>query len=64
MEQIKLSVIVPIYNLEKYIENTVNSICNQTYKNLEIIIVNDGSRDKSEEIIGELAKKGFKDSSY
>lgn len=57
MEQIKLSVIVPVYNLEKYIENTVNSICNQTYKNLEIIIVNDGSGDKSEDIIIEFAKK-------
>ena len=58
MEQIKLSVIVPIYNLEKYIENTVNSICNQTYKNLEIIIVNDGSN------YWRTCKKGFKDSSY
>lgn len=57
MEQIKLSVIVPVYNLGKYIGNTVNSICNQTYKNLEIIIVNDGSEDKSKDIITELAKK-------
>lgn len=46
----KISVIVPVYNKEKYVENTLNSILNQTYKNLEIIIINDGSTDKSKEI--------------
>lgn len=41
----KISIIIPAYNAEKYIERCVNSIINQTYKNIEIIIVNDGSID-------------------
>tara|TARA_R100001369_G_scaffold92624_1_gene138802 strand:+ start:1768 stop:2706 length:939 start_codon:yes stop_codon:yes gene_type:complete len=45
-----ISVIVPVYNAEKYLERCINSICNQTYKNLEIILVNDGSSDNSKEI--------------
>lgn len=45
-----VSVIVPIYNSEKYLEECLNSIINQTYKNLEIILINDGSLDKSMEI--------------
>ena len=40
-----ISVIVPIYNVEKYLDNCVKSIVNQTYKNLEIILVDDGSPD-------------------
>lgn len=52
----KISIIVPIYNLENYIKKTVLSICNQTYKNLEIILVDDGSNDNSYSIIKELEK--------
>ena len=40
-----ISIIVPVYNVEKYLERCVNSIINQTYKNIEIILVNDGSTD-------------------
>lgn len=43
----KVSIIVPVYNSEKYIEKCVNSIINQTYNNIEIILVNDGSKDNS-----------------
>jgi len=43
------SVIIPLYNKEDYIENTLKSVFNQTYKNFEIIIINDGSTDKSVE---------------
>ena len=44
MENIKISVIIPVYNVEKYIGQCLDSIVNQTYKNLEIIIVNDGTK--------------------
>ena len=50
MEKI-LSIIIPVYNTSKYIEKCLNSILNQSMNNLEIIIVNDGSTDNSEEII-------------
>lgn len=53
----KISVIVPIYNVEKYLETCINSIINQTYKNLEIILVEDGSPDSCCAICNELAKK-------
>lgn len=52
-----LSVIIPVYNLENYIEECVNSVRNQTYKNLEIIIVDDGSKDKTFDICYRLAKE-------
>ncbi|CUQ42747.1 putative glycosyltransferase EpsJ [Clostridium paraputrificum] len=44
---IKISVIVPIYNVEEYLDECIKSIVNQSYKNLEIILVNDGSKDRS-----------------
>lgn len=50
----KLSVIVPVYNTEKYVEKCLESIINQTIKNIEIIIVNDGSTDSSEKVIKEF----------
>ncbi len=43
----KVSIVVPIYNVEKYLRECIDSIINQTYKNLEIIVVNDGSTDDS-----------------
>lgn len=50
-----ISVIVPSYNIENYIERSLKSICNQTYKNLEVIVVNDGSTDNTGEIINRIA---------
>lgn len=47
----RFSIIVPVYNVEKYLEKCLNSIKNQTFKDFEVIIVNDGSTDKSQEII-------------
>lgn len=47
----KISVIIPIYNMEKYLNRCLDSIVNQTYKNLEIICVNDGSKDSSLDIL-------------
>ena len=52
----KISVIVPIYNVGNYIEQCVNSLLKQTYRNLEIILINDGSTDGSGEICNELAQ--------
>lgn len=46
-----VSIIIPVYNLEDYIENCLNSVLNQTYDNLEIICIDDGSIDKSADII-------------
>ncbi len=54
---IKISVIVPVYNVEKYIKKCIDSIVNQTFKDLEIIVVNDGTNDDSIKII----KKYFND---
>lgn len=51
-----VSVIVPIYNVEKYLNKCIDSILNQTLKNIEIILVNDGSTDKCGEIIDEYAQ--------
>lgn len=45
-----ISIVIPIYNAEKYLEECLNSIKNQTYKNIEVIMVNDGSKDDSETI--------------
>lgn len=45
MEKSKVSVIVPVYNQKRYLDSCIRSICNQTYKNLEIIVINDGSTD-------------------
>ena len=47
----KISIIVPVYNVEKYVEKCLKSLANQTMQDFEIIIVNDGSKDNSEEII-------------
>lgn len=52
-----ISVIVPIYNMEKYIRKCVDSVINQTYKNCEIILVDDGSTDNCPEICEEYAQK-------
>ena len=52
-----ISVIVPVYCVEQYLEKCVSSIVNQTYKNLEIILVDDGSPDSCPRICDEYAAK-------
>lgn len=52
-----VSVIIPVYNVEKYLSRCIKSVINQTYKNIEIILVNDGSQDKSGDICDKYAKK-------
>ena len=53
----KISVIIPVYNVEKYLRQCLDSVINQTYKNLEIICVNDASTDSSADILEEYVKK-------
>lgn len=56
MEEL-VSVVVPVYNVEKYINKCIDSIINQTYKNLEIFLIDDGSTDNSGRICDECAEK-------
>ncbi len=57
MEKDLISVIIPMYNMEKFITNCLDSVCSQSYKNLEIICVNDGSPDYSAKIAETYAEK-------
>ena len=52
-----VSIIIPVYNVEEFIFKTVKSVMNQDYKDIEIILVDDGSPDNSAKIIDELAKR-------
>ena len=52
-----LSVIVPVYNTEKFLEKCLYSICNQSYKNIEIICVDDASPDGSAAVIARFAER-------
>ena len=53
----KISVIVPVYNVENYLEKCLNSLVNQTLEEIEILVINDGSTDDSQKIIDEFQKK-------
>ena len=54
---IKISVIIPVYKVEKYINQCIESVIDQTYDNLEIILIDDGSPDKCPQICDEYANK-------
>ena len=53
----KVSIIIPVYNCDSYISRCLDSILNQTYKDIEVIIVNDGSTDNTQKILDKYAKK-------
>ena len=55
--EILISIIVPVYNGEKYIDKCLKSLVNQTLKNIEIIVVNDGSNDKTQNIVEKYKKE-------
>lgn len=54
---LKVSIIIPVYNTEKYIERCIESALNQTLKDIEIIVINDGSTDNSKQIINNYKSK-------
>lgn len=54
---IKVSVIVPVYNMEKYLDICLSSLANQTFKDYEVLVINDGSNDSSEKIINYYKKE-------
>ena len=53
----KITVIMPVYNVQDYLREAIESVINQTYQNLEILIIDDGSKDISGKICDEYAKK-------
>ena len=55
--QPKVSIVMPVYNVERYVEQSVRSLMTQTLEDIEIIIVNDGSKDGSRDIVGKLAEE-------
>ena len=57
---IKFSIVIPLYNKENYIEKTLHSVLNQSYLNYEVIIVNDGSTDKSVDVVNQFSNKKIK----
>lgn len=59
-----VSIVVPIYNQEIYLDRSVLSLQNQTYKKIEIVLVDDGSTDASLIIINDYTKKRWQDESY
>ena len=57
LNKVKVSVILPVYNQEKYLETAINSLRNQSLKDIEIICVNDGSTDNSLNILNDYVQK-------
>lgn len=56
-EDIKISIIVPVYNVERFLRKCLDSLINQTYKNIEILVINDCTPDNSQNIIDEYSQK-------
>ena len=59
-----ISVVVPIYGVEKYLKQCVDSILNQTFKNMEVILVDDGSRDRCPQMVGAVPAGFFGKAPY
>ena len=57
MKKIQISVIIPVYNTEKYLERCINSVVSQNFRDIEIIIINDCSEDNSLKIIDKYKNK-------
>ena len=59
-----ISIVVPVYNAAKYIEETIESVVNQTYKDWELLLVDDCSKDDSAEVIQEVIRSFEQDEEY
>lgn len=57
MENQTFSIIVPVYNVKQYLENCINSVLNQSFRNFQLILVDDGSKDSSGDICDRFAQK-------
>ena len=57
MNKYKVSIIIPVYGVEKYVSKCLESLVNQTLNDIEIIVVNDGTKDNSQKIIDKYVKK-------
>lgn len=55
-----ISVVIPVYNVEDYLEESLNSILNQTFKDFEVICINDGSTDNSLSILNKFKEKDIR----
>ena len=55
----KVSIIIPVYNGAEYVSKAIKSVMAQIYSNIELIIINDGSKDDSERVIRKLCEKKF-----
>lgn len=64
MKEELISVVIPAFNAEKYIKDTLESVINQTYKNIEVIVVNDCSKDDTEKILEEYSSKDVRIRKY
>lgn len=64
MPEPKVSIIIPVYNGEKYLKEAIDSVIKQTYKNWELVLINDGCQDNSQKIIDEYVKKNKKISTF
>ena len=60
----KVSVIIPVYNAEKYLNTCISSIANQTMNDIEILAINDGSTDNSLKVLEELQRKYSRELKY
>lgn len=60
MKEKLVSVIMPVYNAERFLSQAIQSILDQTYKNFELIIIDDGSTDKSSNVIKSFSDKRIK----
>lgn len=59
-----LSIIIPVFNAEKSLENSLQSVLNQTYKDIEVILADDGSTDHLSMLIDKATKKGSQNQSF